>query len=1214
LTCARRARKVGSRGLVRGHFHSRAFGLALTVALAAVPPVVASRAGAACTSDLEARQLAAAVKASIDCDDRRLRVGPAATCKAAPAPACSGTLVEDAAALAYGPNHQAPAAADKRALRRQLGCQKQIGKAIAAFVGGRLAGLVRGLPAPTIESRTRRKLDRLASACRVTTVAEDAGGIRLPASGPACAVAIGRPGHVVNGRVLASCLGVVLRLWVDRIGPAPPSGFPPGVLPALAEIAAETIPEEQNRLNDFASGWEPGVIEMSASGGVMTYGSPFGITAVMTHDLILPAGRRFLISAWMKADPGTRGYFDVASATVGADSDLVAGESDFVPVSATFSIPPKHKGQLQMRFHGAGPGGVAVRDIAISELADYGVFVRVRLESAGAPALLRNATILRKGVPGGDPLGFYPAACAGPPAADCIDGGILEVELPGSDGGGGGDDGWSAWLPASTWLAGGLRATHGLELLDLASGSPRDASELRVQVGWAPDPSAVYFEGTRSLVGHRVGLVLPEGAPPPPFLLADTGLLVDYVNDDRARLLASPGFSPAAQPDDYLTGTIVNTIDLFDDWSAVSDTLDLFRDVGFNVRSFLADEPSAADRAHADAAGLDKAILHAESLLQPYTYSSTDLDLPLLRATADANAEEPYYASVAAGFAAHPGDLFAILGDEIGGLFLAGPQYRAAFHAYLSERGLTPADLGKPAWAAVLPLEDFDWTQIPAVRPDPAAGAAAARLYYWQLRFWNEATARAFRQVREAIEAEPTWGGAYPMSFNVGSPDAFLYLTYGLGVEFQTMAEADAVSALFGEAFLGYNDWCQAQQLGFYGDYVAGQVRPHGLPVTVYLHAHRGDQPQKVLTLAARGVRGFLAYAYGPFDLTTGDGVGGLGEPAEFWLRNVAAANDALARVEPWLAGASRALAPIAIVGAQSDPVWTDAGAATRDEIGLHRALTHAHHRADVVVEERVAAGDLVAEDRALVVLDRAHVSAAAFAALRGFVEGGGTLVLGRDLGLRDEYGQVDPSRTAWLGVSAGSESPAPAPGSAAVDWLVESGPPLSLPLGSPWRTLSAPGAQVLATYAGGEPAALEVERGAGRVVALGFDLGSAYLEPELDCDTSLSGGDGLFAEGWSSAIRAAVASLAARAGLAGTREVLASDPLVEVQRLTTAGGAPAVVALNYNNASLGDLAVTVPGRSGAVLSALTGISYTADAAGTVHLPLARGDVLVWSD
>ena len=38
------------------------------------------------------------------------------------------------------------------------------------------------------------------------------------------------------------------------------------------------------------------------------------------------------------------------------------------------------------------------------------------------------------------------------------------------------------------------------------------------------------------------------------------------------------------------------------------------------------------------------------------------------------------------------------IGDEIGGFKFAGPEYKAEFHRFLQERGLTPADFGKPGW------------------------------------------------------------------------------------------------------------------------------------------------------------------------------------------------------------------------------------------------------------------------------------------------------------------------------------------------------------------------------------------------------------------------------------------------------------------------------------------------------------------------------------
>src|SRR5690606_23485087 len=88
----------------------------ITAAIALAANVVASTASAACTSPAEAGLVHRSLKQRLRCDSKALRAGPAA-CTVTTPPACADTLVGDAAALAYGANHPAPAAVDARALR-----------------------------------------------------------------------------------------------------------------------------------------------------------------------------------------------------------------------------------------------------------------------------------------------------------------------------------------------------------------------------------------------------------------------------------------------------------------------------------------------------------------------------------------------------------------------------------------------------------------------------------------------------------------------------------------------------------------------------------------------------------------------------------------------------------------------------------------------------------------------------------------------------------------------------------------------------------------------------------------------------------------------------------------------------------------------------------------------------------------------------------------
>ena len=80
----------------------------------------AAPVGAQCTTKADASLLQKSVKQVTNCNYKKLRNGPAVTCKLTPPPACAGTLVDDAMKLAWGANNPPAAAVDRSALHDQI--------------------------------------------------------------------------------------------------------------------------------------------------------------------------------------------------------------------------------------------------------------------------------------------------------------------------------------------------------------------------------------------------------------------------------------------------------------------------------------------------------------------------------------------------------------------------------------------------------------------------------------------------------------------------------------------------------------------------------------------------------------------------------------------------------------------------------------------------------------------------------------------------------------------------------------------------------------------------------------------------------------------------------------------------------------------------------------------------------------------------------------
>ncbi len=181
---------------------------------------VTATARAQCTTRDEATAVKRSITKATRCNDKILRRGPETECRTSDPPACAGTLVGDAVALAYGPNDPASSAVDHSLLRDQLGCQKKIGRAVASYVATKLKDLINGKPADDAEEHARRRLDKLPEQCDVV-IAADVSGVVVPAVGPQCAGAVGDAGETVDGAALRDCLATLLGVWVDRYGPNP---------------------------------------------------------------------------------------------------------------------------------------------------------------------------------------------------------------------------------------------------------------------------------------------------------------------------------------------------------------------------------------------------------------------------------------------------------------------------------------------------------------------------------------------------------------------------------------------------------------------------------------------------------------------------------------------------------------------------------------------------------------------------------------------------------------------------------------------------------------------------------------------------------------------------------------------------------------------------------------------------------------------------------
>jgi N-acetylglucosamine-6-sulfatase len=268
-------------------------------------------ANAQCTTQTDANGVLKSARRVVMCNNKRLRRGPSATCTLYPAPPCSGTLVNDAMALAYGANNPAAAPIDTSALRQQYRCQKFIGKAVAAFIGKKLRYLIKGLTPADAEAKARRRLDKLPDRCAVT-VALDAGGVILPDSGKQCDAAVGAPGTPVDASSLRDALVTLLDTWVDRVGPNPAPLRPNIVLILTDDQRFDTIGLEHSI--DGVTPVMPNVLNELANHGV-TFQNSYVTTALCAPSRASLLAAKYSHTTGVHDNGGTDGGFQAFNDT-----------------------------------------------------------------------------------------------------------------------------------------------------------------------------------------------------------------------------------------------------------------------------------------------------------------------------------------------------------------------------------------------------------------------------------------------------------------------------------------------------------------------------------------------------------------------------------------------------------------------------------------------------------------------------------------------------------------------------------------------------------------------------------------------------------------------------------------------------------------------------------------------------------------------------------
>jgi hypothetical protein len=949
---------------------------------------------------------------------------------------------------------------------------------------------------------------------------------------------------------------------------------------------------------DTPSGWRPtftGIAVSFDSGEVeLAYPNLNGPDTLFSNPFAGPflAGVKYFFAFWVFIERGA--YFENETLTnTNQTWNSPSSQEAWQLVGATFDVPDPAKAvQFAVRFDVSNVRRrVFMKDFVLYQLADYSHYLRLQLI---APDRNPTPNVGTAQVSLNDQYEFTL-------------GGLGAVSFTNF---------WSDWLelpgplsiaPTATVFPGHFKFRDKetqIELLQVQS-----AFQVAVgPKGGHGDQAYALLYDVRSARHGRFVLNLP--APSLSLLdLSQVRFLSDILRQDIANADAA-SIPKASSPQQYWLGMFFpNSAFDYDSSEDFAALYALFRDLGLNALDYgpaLSETALTLDQGFTGSVYYFRVLGDSDIAQLVLSYK-----LPAIRDALLSKAISwrgiPNGNDIAALFKATPDRVLINVNDEAAGLALAGPDYTAAFQNYLKSLNLNPADFG---------VADFSQLDaLPRIPLPSNPSSVDGHVFYWRNRFWNEANAEVYRVYREAVVTNHQWGGAYHFTFNYGDITNLPH-TYHNGMEVLTFAKHGAISMAwlgmgFTSTLVDYIHWEQGfpttqQFMSLVADYALGVTRSAHIPVGTYL---RTGEPSLrrldyyLFNFAARGVTYFDYYGYGPSPPY--DGIGGSGDATAGIFRQVAHGSELLARSERFLFGASRRRARIALLAAQTEPLWNPdgAGAAWFDEAGIHHAFVHGHHPVDYVFEEDIAA-DILNSEYAILYMNVVYLTSKAYENIKDWVASGGTLILGQKGATHDEYAQAVASP--WTGVAFDG----PQSGAAQINWQ---GVNLTtLPSGST-RVVTGSGT-VLATFSSGGAAAMEILNGSGRVIALGFDPGTTYLNVG-----KVSGGPfpGQFITAFQTGMRSILLGFATDLGLDSARPISADNPLVEVSRLDHATGGAAVL-LNYNNNPVQSLQVRIPGVHGWIQSQAqqTTLSITPDqidpTVGVVELDLDDIDVLTW--
>lgn len=443
--------------------------------------------------------------------------------------------------------------------------------------------------------------------------------------------------------------------------------------------------------------------------------------------------------------------------------------------------------------------------------------------------------------------------------------------------------------------------------------------------------------------------------------------------------------------------------------------------------------------------------------------------------------------------------ILAMVMDEPGGrpaeALAKNEGSQEAFRTWIKSKNLTPKDLLVQSWEDVKIIPEAQAKQFPG-------------LHYYSQQFRTVELGN-FIAIQKRL-LHKTWDADFPVNVNFSDGAVYYANFYGQGVDYFTLLRETDQNAIWSE------DWSNRSSSFHCATYnvelMRGAARDGGQHMGQHLIAYAGrkgyDIRLKAVSEAARGVKMFKSYAYGP--QWAGHDRSAWQQHESLWFDHATVIRE-IGAVEDMLMPAMPKQADVALLYSSATDIWSrDNNAYGFDRMHTWMALAHAQVPVDVVHEKQIENDAL--KNYKVVYYSGPNITAAAADKLAQWVKGGGTLILTAGAGMKDEYDRPlttldellpykrNEAQTLQAYVYAGRDLVHLAPkdtvtqGNAKIDVLSVKQNFVNV---KPAATV-----KVLGQYADGQPAAIATQglkAGKGRVVSLGYLPALDYIKKALD-------------------------------------------------------------------------------------------------------------------